>query len=187
MPALPRGQIALAFSLVVFAGCTDLARRVDGSLGVVELIETAPPIEVVPTPVVPSPVGPSSQVILSEPIFAMAAPPPARHRVTITPQPVGARSLDQIQSLEVDVEVTGGVLGSREISAVFISPQGLVWERQLTLLDAQGAAAMNAHFSLPVASTFIEEQQLSGRWQIDTLDDGAPVGTGEVQLEGVAP
>lgn len=187
MPALPRGQIALAFSLVVFTGCTELARRVDGSLGVVELIETAPPIAVTPTPVIPDPVGPSSTVILSEPTFTMAAPIPARHRVTITPMPAGARSIDQIQSLEVDVEVTGGVLGSREIAAVFISPQGLVWERQLTLVESLEGAAMSAHFSLPVASTFIEEQQLSGRWQIDTLDDGAPVGTSDVQLEGVAP
>ncbi|MDP2269257.1 MAG: hypothetical protein Q8K32_00925 [Archangium sp.] len=165
---------------MVFTSCVDASHQLDGSSGVVEVIETAPPVDLTPEPVIaPLPLALlAPELIYLEPIAL-----PARHVVIATTSPAQSRKLGAVQSVEIEVEVEGGAYGAREISAVFVSPQGLVWERQATLIDARRGEKQVAHFSLPVASTFIEDQQLSGTWQITTLDDGAELASATFALE----
>ncbi len=180
MPLIPCRTFLLPFTLVVFTGCVDASHKLDGSWGVVEVIETAPPIALTPDPVIaPLPLAP----LLPELIYLEPMPLPARHVVIATTSPASSRQLSTVQSVEIEVEIEGGASGAREISAVFVSPQGLVWERQATLIDARRGEKQVARFSLPVASTFIEEQQLSGTWKIITLDDGAELASATFALE----
>ncbi len=180
MAPIQRRTFLLPLTLVVFTGCVDASRTLDGSMGVVEVIETAPPIELTPEVVVaPLPVWPQApELIYLEPIAL-----PARHVVIVTTSPAQARKLSTVQSVELDVEIEGGAYGAREISAMFVSPQGLVWERQATMIEGKRGEPQVAHFSLPVASTFIEDQHLAGTWQITTLDDGAELASATFALE----
>jgi hypothetical protein len=91
--------------------------------------------------------------------------------------------MDLVQSVEVDVEVEGGAYGTRHIWAVFVSPQGLVWERQGALIVAKPGEKKLAQFSLPIASTFIEQQHLSGTWKITTFDEGLEEASATFSLE----
>ncbi len=161
---------------VLSAGCSEARPTLDGSLSVVEVLETPPPIGLEPTPL-NALVQPFAQVHL-EPL-----PLPTRHVVRASLMPTGARRLDEVQSVEVEIEVEGGALGTRQISAVFVSPLGMVWERQGTLLEALRGEKQLAVFSLPVASTFIADQHLSGTWQIITLDEGAEQTSATFALE----
>jgi hypothetical protein len=112
------------------------------------------------------------QPVVPEFIYVDPLPLPVSHVVRAVSSPAGSQSLGVVQSVEVEVEISGGVAGNRHIGAVFVSPQGLVWERQGTIVEGRPGETQLAHFSLPVAATFIEEQQLSGTWQITTLDEG---------------
>ena len=180
MPPIQHRTYLLSLTLVVFTGCIDASLTLDGSLGVVEVIETAPPIELTTEPVIALlPLGPQvPELIYLEPIAL-----PAQHVVIATTFPAQSRKLSTVQSVEIDVEIEGGAYGAREISAVFVSPQGLVWERQTTMIEGKRGQTQVAHFSLPVASTFIEDQQLSGTWQITTLDDGVELASATFALE----
>lgn len=155
------------------------------------MIETPPPIELAPEPepVPELPLAPlgEARVLEPQPVFFAPVPPPARHVITASATPAGAQALDAVQSVELEVEVSGGALGHREISAVFISPQGVVWERQVSIIDARPDEAQRVHFSLPVASTFVEDQRLSGAWQVMTLDDGVELATTTFTLGGMTP
>lgn len=151
------------------------------------MIETPPPIEIEAAPEAQLAAPGEPQVIAPEPVFFMPVPPPARHVVTASAAPAGAQALDVVQSMELDVEVSGGALGHREIAVVFISPQGVVWERQVSVIDARADDPQRVHFSLPVASTFIEDQRLSGAWQVMTLDDGVELATTTFTLGGMTP
>ncbi len=106
-----------------------------------------------------------------------------RHVVRVSVEPASARSLAEVQSIEIEVDVEGGNLGSRQISAVFVSPLGQVWEKQVAVIDAAAGQTSRAHFSLPVAATFIEDQRLAGTWQLKTLDDGIEHGSANFALE----
>jgi hypothetical protein len=107
---------------------------------------------------------------MPELVYFEPLPAPARHSVTATPFPADATSLDTVQRIDVEVSVEAGPVGTREISVVFVSPLGIVWQRQRELIDVTTGAPQRVSFSLPVASTFIHEQQLAGQWQIITFD-----------------
>lgn len=187
MPTLLRRLAFSAVALLISAGCNEPGRRLDGSLNGVEVIATPAPEELVPEPAPQlAPLG-EARVLEPQPVYLEPLPPAARHVVSTSAAPAGALSLDTVQSIEVDVEVSGGTLGHREIAVAFISPQGVVWERQVSLIDARAAAAQRVHFSLPVASTFIEDQQLSGTWQVTTMDEGVVLGTTTFTLGGMTP
>ncbi|MEW6432877.1 MAG: hypothetical protein AB1730_15340 [Myxococcota bacterium] len=129
-------------------------------------VEVRPPEPLVTPPVLEVlPVAPVYQ-------YAEPLPLPARHVVTVTLVPAGARRLRDVQRVNVDVTVDRGAVGQRRISAAFVSPQGLAWETQHATVDLAPGGIAVAHFSLPVASTFIEDQNLFGAWQVTTLDDG---------------
>lgn len=182
------GRSLLLLTLVVLTGCADVSRWMDGSLGVVEVLETPPPIAVVIAPPPPPVRDPSIALVSApEPVYLQPLPQVTRHTVRAHLEPSGARRLDAVQSIEVEVEIEGGSYGTREISAVFVSPQGLVWERKGMLIDGKPGEAALAHFSLPVAATFIEEQRLSGTWQINTLDEGLEQASASVELLEVTP
>lgn len=165
----------VAMALLVLSGCTDRAPRLLTPAAPIDVIEAAPvaPITVEPLPALP---------IVPEPVYLVPMPLPARHQVTTAALPAGATTLDLVQSVEVEVEVVGGEVGSREIAAVFVTPQGLVWQRQASRTTMGAEGALIAHFSLPVAATFIEDQQLFGRWQVLTLDDGVEQASASFEL-----
>ena len=168
---------SLLMLAVVSAGCSEVRQTLDGSLGVVEVLETPAPIALEPTPLDALLIQPFTQLHF-EPL-----PMPPQHVVRASRMPTGARRLDEVQSVEVEIEVEGGALGTRQISAVFVSPLGLVWERQGTLIEARRGEKQLAVFSLPVASTFITDQHLSGTWQVVTLDEGAELTNTTFALE----
>jgi hypothetical protein len=88
-----------------------------------------------------------------------------------------------VQSVEVDVDIEGGAFGERTINAVFISPAGFAWEKQLTLIEGKAGQTQQAHFTLPVAATFISDQKLFGGWQVTTLDEGVEQASATFALE----
>lgn len=173
----PRAFV-FVFSLLVASACTDAGRALEGSLGVVEVIETPPPIALEPTPAVIA-----DAPLVPELIYAEPLPLPPRHVVRVQLEPSGMRSLSEVQSVEVAVEIEGGALGARKIQAVFVSPTGLAWEKQLTWIEGKRGQTQVAHFSLPVAATFISEQQLAGQWQVTTLDEGVEQASANFALE----
>ncbi len=177
MSPIQRKVFFLTLTLVLLAGCADASHTLDGSGGVVEVIETAAPIDLTPAPVVSAlPLAP--ELIYLEPIAL-----PARHTVTAVRSPAQSLKLGTVQSVEVEVEIEGGAYGAREISVVFVSPQNLVWERQVAVIEGKRGKKQVVQFSLPVAATFIEDQQLWGIWKIITLDDGAKLGSATFALE----
>ncbi|MFZ5440685.1 MAG: hypothetical protein ACOZQL_11805 [Myxococcota bacterium] len=141
------------------------------------MIETPPPIEVTPTqPSAPAIIVPVLQYV--EPL-----PLPPRHTVHVSFVPASARRLDELQSVELDVEVEGGAPGTRTLHAVFVSPQGLAWEKQPAVIDARPGVTQRAHFSLPVAATMISDQRLAGSWQVTMLDEGVEQASASFALE----
>ncbi len=160
---------SLLLLAVLSAGCSDARPTLDGSSSVVVVLETPVPVALEGTEATPL----NALVLPFTPIHLEPLPLPTRHVVRASLMPTGARRLDEVQSVEVEIEVEGGALGTRQISTVFVSPLGLVWERQGTLLEARRGEKQLAVFSLPVASTFIADQHLTGTWQIITLDEGA--------------
>lgn len=172
----------VAMALLVLSGCSDHANRFQTPAGAVEVIESAPVAAITAEPPVLPAVLVGPELVYLEPL-----PPPPRHVVTATPFPAGATALNWVQSVEIDVTVEGGSVGTRAISVIFVSPLGLVWQRQRELIDARAGEAQVVHFSLPVASTFIEEQQLSGAWQLITLDGEVEQASTTFTLARAAP
>lgn len=167
MSFIPR-VFCLLFCVFTLSACADGSHRFEGSNAVVEVLETPPPdplVEPTPEPLTAIPAGPT--LIYSEPL-----PMPVRHAVQVVTLPAGATALDDVQSIEVEVEVEGGSQGDRVINAVFVTPQGVAWEKQGTVIAGVPGGKALAHFSLPVAATFIADHRLSGTWRITTLDEG---------------
>lgn len=186
MPPTIRRSLSLAITLVVFAGCNEMTVPSDGSSHVVEVIETPSPSAITQAPDTHAEARPflvAQEVTVPELVYYEPLALPATHVVLASTAPASSRRLSAVQSVEIDVEIEGGALGVREISAIFISPQGLVWERQGALIEAKLGEKQLAHFSLPVAATFIEDQQLSGTWQIHTLDEGVEQASATFALE----
>ncbi len=170
----------VAMALLVLSGCSDNALRFQTPVGPVEVIESAPVVAITAEPLPALPLVP-------EPVYLVPMPLPPRHVLTTLLVPAGSNRLNLVQSVELDVDVVGGAVGDREISATFVTPQGLVWQRQATHLSMGGDGTLRAHFSLPVAATFIEDQRLFGTWQVLTLDDGVEQANSTFELAEVLP
>ncbi|MDP3234981.1 MAG: hypothetical protein Q8N26_19520 [Myxococcales bacterium] len=155
--------------LILFAwGCVDTARTFDGPVGVMEVEPQAPtnlePAE--PALLLPPPLR--FEEVLLEPL-----PEPTRHAVRARLLPVGATTLAEVQSVELELDVEGGPVGARELGVVFVAPAGFAWERQVqTLARASGDGAKTLRFTLPVAATLITDHGLAGDWHVTTLDEG---------------
>ena len=171
-------SVVLFITGFVATSCGELSQTLDGSLGPVEVIETPPAIAVTAEPELPR-----AQVAAPQFVDSAQAQVLVRHVVRVSVQPSSAKTLSEVQSFEIDVEVEGGNLGTRQVSAVFVSPLGQVWEKQVAFIDAVAGQTSRAHFSLPVAATFIENQRLAGIWQLRTLDDGIEHGSANFALE----
>lgn len=178
--------IAVLASACVQQSSIDLLHgdQLEGTGGAVEVLPAPPVITaqpndpvVVATPVLTAlPAAP--ELVYFEPL-----PLPPSHVITAVTAPSSTSHLNEVQSVEVEVEVTGGALGQREISVVFVSPQGLVWQRQAGLIAGKAQGTTSAKFSLPVASTFIEDQQLFGTWKVNSLDEGVELARTTFVLE----
>lgn len=162
-------RFAMAWSVLVLGvACADTDRGLTTGLGDVRVLETSAPDHL------PSSPGPLGTVLVPDPelLYAEPAPLPVKHTVRAGLRPTGAPRLRDVQAAEVEVEVSGGALGARELSALFVSPQGLAWERQSKRVSVSAGATVTVRFTLPVANTLIEDQGLAGRWSVTTLDDG---------------
>lgn len=144
-------------------------------------VEVKPPAPLVAPPVL--------EALPATPVYQYGEPQPLppRHAVTVTLVPAGARTLHDVQRVEVAVTVDRGAAGRREVSAAFVSPQGLAWETQHTTLELASGGSALAHFSLPVSATFLEDQRLAGVWQVTTLDDGVEAAAASFALEEGTP
>lgn len=149
---------------------------------------TASDVEVRPPEMLVTP-PPVLEVLPVAPVYEYSEPLPlpARHVVTVTLVPTGARTLHDVQRVEVAVTVDRGAVGQRDISAAFVSPQGLAWETQRARVELTAGGSAVAHFSLPVSSTFLEDQHLVGTWQLTTLDDGVETAAASFTLDEVTP
>lgn len=166
-------RFALAWGMALSAlGCVDAGRALTTGLEDVRLIEQSGPD---PLPIAPGPLGavipPAPELLYAEP-----APVPPRHLVRAALAPVGAATLRDAQAAEVIVEVSGGAVGAREVSVLFVSPQGLAWERQARRVDLTPGATVTVRFSLPISNTLVEDQGLFGHWSVTTLDEGVELG-----------
>lgn len=160
-------RFAVAWGAVLLgAACADSGRALSTGLEAVQ-VRGAP----APAPVSP---GPPGAVLPQAPelLYAEPSPLPVKHALRVGLQPSGALRLHDVQAAEVDVEVSGGAVGAHEVSALFVSPQGLAWERQAQRVTLAPGATATVRFTLPVANTLIEDHALSGRWTVTTLDDG---------------
>lgn len=163
--------VAVVLPLVCL-GCVDAGRSLDAPLQPV----VRAPEEPEPPPLVALPAPP---VLL----YAEPLPLPPVHVVRVAMEPVGTKALGLVQRVVVEVDVTGGSPGRRPVQAVFVSPQGLAWEQQATEIEMTAGATVTARFTLPVASTFIEDHHLVGAWQVSTLDEGAERASSGFTLE----
>lgn len=156
-------RISTALVALTLWGCSDRAALET----TVSPVRADPPV----TPVTPPPLA----VLPAQPVYQYSEPLPLppRHVVVVTLVPAGARTLHEVQRVDVDVTIDRGAVGQRRINAAFITPQGLAWETQQATVELATGGSAVAHFSLPVAATFIEDQHLAGAWQVTTLDDGA--------------
>lgn len=172
----------VAMALLVLSGCSDNALRFQTPVGPVEVIESAPIAAITAEP-------PPLPAVLAGPelVYLEPLPAPPKHVVTAIASPAGATELNRVQSLEIDVAVEGGAVGRRAISVIFVSPLGLVWQRQRELIDMRAGETKVVQFSLPVAATFIEEQQLFGAWQLITLDGEVEQASTSFTLARAAP
>lgn len=167
-------RFALAWGLVLSAaGCADAGRTLTTDLDDVRVLEQSGPD---PLPVSPGPLGavipPGPELLYAEP-----APCPPRHLVRAALLPAGATTLRTAQAAEVTVEVSCGAVGAREVSVLFVSPQGLAWERQARRVAVARGATETVSFKLPISNTLVEDQALSGRWSVTTLDEGVELAT----------
>jgi hypothetical protein len=169
----------LGSSLVLLSACSESSGRVLASspVGEVTLVQTGPdvPLTPAPEPLEVHLVAPT-QLLAAEPL-----PLPARHRLTLSARPAGARSLGQLEALDVEVAVEAGPRMLREVSVVFVSPLGLAWEHQTRVHDGVAGDA-TLRFSLPIATTLVEDQGLSGTWTITSHDSGRDVATASFEV-----
>lgn len=160
-------------------GCWEPARAVE--LSTTSDVELLPPEPIVaPPPLEVLPIAPVYQY--SEPV-----PLPARHVVAVTMVPEHARTLHDVQRVELTVTVDRGAVGQRHIAAAFASPQGLAWETQHATVELAAGGTAVVHFSLPVSATFLEDQHLAGAWQVTTLDDGVETAAARFTIDEVTP
>jgi len=172
MPNQTVSRVLVVLCAVSGVGCSNAGRAFDAPGSPVERLPEAsllPPVEVLPAP-------PLLQY--SEPL-----PLPPEHVVRVTLEPAGATTLAQVQRVRVDVAITHGATGQRPVQAVFVAPSGLAWEQQSHTIEMTPGGTVTAHFSLPVAATFIEDHRLSGDWQVTTLDEGAERAFSSFRLE----
>ncbi len=151
-------------------GCVDTARTFAGPPGGVMEVEQQPPTNLVPSDpaLLPTPLVRGFEEVLLDPL-----PEPARHTVRTRLLPVGATTLSEVQSVELELDVEGGPVGARELGVVFVAPAGFAWERQVQTLErASGDGSKTLRFTLPVAATLITDHGLAGDWHVTTLDEG---------------
>lgn len=174
-----RRLLALLSAVLAASACTDAARAFTDTATPVEV---RPPVEPPPPPPPPplTPLLPPARVEL---VYTEAPPLPLTHALRARLVPTGARTLREVQAVEVEVDVRGGPAGQREVAVQFVSPQGLVWERKALRLDRAQGELGTARFSLPVASTFLEEQALAGAWQVSSFDEGVAQASATFTLE----
>lgn len=170
--------LVVCLALACFSGCDDFAARLDGSSGVVEVNDTLPPEPVVPAPPLLAP----PTVVPPTLSYAEAPPMPVQHTVRWRFEPATATTLDEVQSVELEVDVQGGGRVDRTVSLLFTSPNGVAWQGQRERL-AGSNALQTLHFTLPVAATFVSDQRLTGDWQVTTFDDGLAQASATFRLE----
>lgn len=167
---LPAFRLFIPLVVLLAWGCVDTARTFAGPPGGVMELEPQAPIDLVPPDpsLLPGPLVRGFEEVLLEPL-----PEPTRHVVRTRLLPVGATTLSEVQSVELELDVEGGPVGARELGVVFVAPAGFAWERQVQTLErASGDGAKTLRFTLPVAATLITDHGLAGDWHVTTLDEG---------------
>ncbi|MDP1919481.1 MAG: hypothetical protein Q8L14_24735 [Myxococcales bacterium] len=167
---MPAVRLLMLLLVLLAWGCVDTGRIFEGPPGGVMEVEPQAPTNLVPPDpsLLPTPLLRGFEEVLLEPQLE-----PARHIVRTRLLPLGAATLAEVQSVELELDVEGGPVGARELGVVFVAPAGFAWERQVQTLErASGDGAKTLRFTLPVAATLITDHGLAGDWHVTTLDEG---------------
>jgi hypothetical protein len=97
--------------------------------------------------------------------------PPLTALTRITYSPESARSMSEVLSVTVHVELHGSQ-GGHEVVANFEAPGGMPYERRAKQIDGTAFDTHQIDFVLPVAGTMIPQAGLSGVWVASLYHDG---------------
>ena len=135
--------------------------------------------------------GPPNSAVVETPMPPEAEPALSRHQdppgvtvpvperppavVTIHPtiafDPPEAQTVGTIRVTKFDLDV-GGLEGEHEVAVQAMTPSGHTYQLLRQGLYGAGTGSIRVSFELPVAGTFIDSSNLSGRWAARILLDG---------------
>lgn len=124
----------------------------------------------------PQPLTPVEVPVVEQPRVTREAEPerplpPLTALTSITYLPATARSMGEVLSVTVHVEVHGSQ-GGHEVVANFEAPGGMPYERRAKQIDGTAFDTHQIDFVLPVAGTMIPQAGLSGVWVASLYHDG---------------
>ena len=96
------------------------------------------------------------------PNVARPAPPPLRATASIAFSPAGMLTRSEVRSVIISVDVSGATGG--ELALELLAPGGTMYQRPTQPLAADPFATQHFDFTIPVAGTWIDSMDLSGRW-----------------------
>ncbi len=94
-------------------------------------------------------------------------------RPTVEAEPAGSFSVESLETLVLTAEVVNGAPGA-EVVLELDAPGEVPYQRLTAKLEGAPARAV---FQLPVAGTWIHQNQMTGLWTARFLADGALAGT----------
>jgi hypothetical protein len=137
-------RVPILLLAAVATSCQRPAENLDVDVDVVKLTPTS--------------TADTTPVSVTRPTFEARVLPPLSARATLTPLPI---------SIELHVVVVGATGG--ELAIEYVTPDGSMYQRQVQPLVEAPFAEQAFDFSLPVAGTWIEANQLYGDWNAHVL------------------
>lgn len=158
-------RLAPLCCVLLITGCPDrVAPNVEENSNLVRVepepkgVLPDPPVVVQPPPVIP---------------VEKQQPPPKVALVldrSLITEPEGATTLSELREVTVKLDVEG--VDPSEVSVEFTTPEGTVFNRQVTRLTQTRYHRQHVEFSMPVAGTVISSAQLVGTWQAHLFLEG---------------
>ena len=161
-------KLAPLCCLLLIAACTErLSPYVEENANLVKVEGDKPVIFTEP----PAKEGPPAPVRLGE---ALPQPKvPFVIKPTLVREPTTATQLTELREVRVNVEVEG--VDPCELAIEFTAPEGNVYVRQETRLNASRYDRQHVEFALPVAGTLIASAQLVGTWHAHLFHEGVEI------------
>src|SRR5439155_3709365 len=149
------------------AACADKRSQQALESGGVEPVMIQPPAEAAEAAPLPVAVAvPALPVILAPSIIF---------------DPLTASRTQEVFTVTVQVVVKNSQ-GPHELSAEFVAPGAINYERRATAIDGPVDQEKMVTFVLPVAATMIDQQKMTGTWVVKLFHDGAQLSAPTFEL-----